>query len=548
MKQNLKNILALLVVLVAAWGTEAQNVPVEVEQLLNEHYGDHKHTLWESEYYQIEKKGRHGLTDLKGNEILPPVFYTKISKDEAGNLVVNLPPGNTPSGYGIYSPEGKELIPPRYNTIHLTDFYTEKLVYEAEMDKKTAYYDTSGVEILPLDFYYLRRFDQARGWAIVSIGGKPEPVQSDVPIGSKSGIFDMNNRRWIASPQYDQIDYLQGGFARFNKGGTLQGAVMRRNCVGGLWGYMDENGQEVIPARYEAASLFSNGIATVVENGQATILTNPKTGTNLKLANGTGGNVVDADIPLTDTRAENTFAFIIANQNYTHYGKADYALNDGKVFRDYCVKTLGMPENNVRFYEDATYGNMIRAIEMLKNIADVYEGDAAIILYYSGLGTTDTQHSVSYLLPTDANPSALEATGYSLQRLSDDVADLKTRYSLLFIDTGFAGTDRNGKLLEKNRAVQLSSKRVLPRDNTVVFTASGSKETAFSQEKLAHGLFTHALLSKLQQSKGNCTLGELADYIVSTVKKDAMKTFSQPQTPSVSAPAGMEWRDIQLNR
>ena len=149
------------------------------------------------------------------------------------------------------------------------------------------------------------------------------------------------------------------------------------------------------------------------------------------------------------------------------------------------MKTLGLPKNNVRFYEDATYGNIIRAIETLKNIADVYEGDAAIIFYYAGLGATDAQTSTSYLLPTDANPSALGATGYSLQKLSDALAELNTRYSLVLIDAGFAGTDRNGQFLEKNRAVQMSSKRVLPRNKTIVLTASGSKETAFTQKELA---------------------------------------------------------------
>lgn len=530
--------------------TQAQTPNAAVEQLLNERYGKHTHSVWQDKYYRIKKDSKEGLTDLQGKEILPPIYYG-IAKDAIGNLEVTIDRKNNIYGpyRGIYSPTGKELIPVDYEYINLQDFYTPPHnLYEAQLKKKTAYYDTLGVEILPLDFYYLQRFDENRWLAIVSVGGVMENNVLDVPIGSKSGIFDFKQRKWVTQPVYDFIDYEVGGFARFNKGGAITGNALNRTATGGLWGYLDENGEEVIPAKYEAASSFSDGIATVVENGKATILTNPKTGTKLQLANGTGGNSVDSNIPQTDSNAENTFAFIIANQNYTHYGKGDYALNDGKVFGDYCGKTLGLPKNNIRFYEDATFGNIIRAIETLKNIADVYEGDAAIIFYYAGLGATDTQSATSYLLPTDANPSALSATGYSLQKLSDALAELDTRYSLVLIDAGFAGTDRNGQFLEKNRAVQMSSKRVLPRNKTIVLTASGSKETAFVQKELVHGLFTHALLTKLQQSKGTCTLGELADYIASAVKKESMKTFSKLQTPVLTAPVGMEWRNIKLNQ
>ena len=533
--------------------TQAQTPNAAVEQLLNERYGKHTHSVWQDKYYRITKDSKVGLTDLQGKEILPPV-YDGISKDELGNLEVNITYKNKVYGpyYGIYTPEGKMLLPVDYTFIDVQNYYATYNIYEVQQKKKSALFDTLGVEILPLDYYYIRSFSSVKGKnrIIVSVGGDRNTFMNNIPVGSKFGIFDIDRREWTVRPTYDFIDYLieKEGLARFNKGGQITGNSPNQTCTGGLWGYMDVDGKVLIPARYESATRFQDGIATVTQGGVASVLTNPLTGTKLQLANGTGGNSVDANIPQTSTTTENTFAFIIANQNYTHYGKGDYALNDGKVFKDYCINTLGMPKNNVRFYEDATYGNIIRAIETLKNIAEVYEGDAAIILYYAGLGATDAQSSVSYLLPTDANPSALEATGYSLQKLSDAVAGLNTRYSLILVDAGFAGTDCNGQLLEKNRAVQLASKQVLPRNNTIVFTAAGSKETAFAQKELAHGLFTHALLTKLQQSKGECTLGEVADYIITTVKKESMKTFSKLQTPTLKTPIGMDWKRIKLNQ
>lgn len=326
----------------------------------------------------------------------------------------------------------------------------------------------------------------------------------------------------------------------------ITGVSPNLSCKGGKWGYMDMTGKEIIPAQYETASDFQNGVAQVTLNGKASILVNPLTGTNLELANGMAGNDVDVNIPQTGRSNEETFAFIIANQNYANFNGSDYALNDGKVFRDYCMKTLGIPENNIRFYEDATYGNIIKALENVRNIADVYEGDARIIIYYAGLGATDKQTSTSYILPIDCSMSSLASTGYSVQQLSDVLGELKTKLSLVLIDTGFAGTDRNGKFIEQNRAVQMASKRILPRNNTVVLTAASPKETAFAKKELGHGLFTYALLSKLQQSKGGCSLKELADYVSAQVKKDAMKHFSQIQTPTAAVSADMLWENIRL--
>lgn len=52
-------------------------------------------------------------------------------------------------------------------------------------------------------------------------------------------------------------------------------------------------------------------------------------------------------------------------------------------------------------FEDATYGNMIAAIKQLKEIANAYEGEAGVILYYAGHGVPDEKRNSAYLLPVD---------------------------------------------------------------------------------------------------------------------------------------------------
>ena len=65
---------------------------------------------------------------------------------------------------------------------------------------------------------------------------------------------------------------------------------------------------------------------------------------------------------------------------------------------------------------------------------------------------------------------------------------------------------------------------------------------------MGHGIFTYALLNKLKSSKGECTLKELVDSTVSTVKKESMKQFSIIQTPvlTISSDLLSQWKNLKF--
>ena len=52
---------------------------------------------------------------------------------------------------------------------------------------------------------------------------------------------------------------------------------------------------------------------------------------------------IDENIPVTSHRAENTFAIIIANENYQNDPAVEFALSDGNTFKTYCQQRLGIP-------------------------------------------------------------------------------------------------------------------------------------------------------------------------------------------------------------
>lgn len=56
-------------------------------------------------------------------------------------------------------------------------------------------------------------------------------------------------------------------------------------------------------------------------------------------------------------------------------------------------------------------------------------------------------------------------------------------------------------------------------------------------EKKEHGLFTYYLLKKLQETKGNVTLGELSDYIKTQVERQSIVINGKLQSPSIVSTA-----------
>ena len=73
------------------------------------------------------------------------------------------------------------------------------------------------------------------------------------------------------------------------------------------------------------------------------------------------------------------------------------------------------------------------------------------------------------------------------------------------------------------RGVVLKAKAAAPKGNMFVLSAADGNETALPWKEKNHGLFTYYLLKKLQESKGNASLKEIADYVSTEVKKTASR-------------------------
>ena len=256
---------------------------------------------------------------------------------------------------------------------------------------------------------------------------------------------------------------------------------------------------------------------------------------------------LDENIPVSEIKSNNTFVIAIGNENYQLVPSVSFAENDMEVFCKYCQKTLGVPISNIRKYKDATFGVMLSAISDLKDIAEAYNGDINVLFYYAGHGFPDEKSHNAYLLPVDADGKQPEVC-FPISRLYSELAALKSKSTVVFMDACFSGSQRGDGMLASARGVAIKAKEEKLHGNLVVFSAASGDETAYPYREKGHGMFTYFLLKKLQETKGAVTLGELSDYVTTNVKRQSVVTNRKSQTPTViySESFGMDWRKISF--
>ena len=258
-------------------------------------------------------------------------------------------------------------------------------------------------------------------------------------------------------------------------------------------------------------------------------------------------NSIDLNIPVNQQNNKNTFALIIGNENYKKVEKVAYAANDAKVFAEYCTKTLGLPQSNITMLTDASFGDMLSALNRVKQIAEVYNGDVRIIFYYAGHGVPNESSHDAFLLPVDADGSITDVC-MATSKLYSELSSMNARQVLVFMDACFSGAQRGSGMLASARGVALRANTERPRGNMVVFSAATGDQTAYPYEEKGHGLFTYFLLKKLRDTRGNVTLGELGDYVSTEVSRQSVVVNNKKQTPTVTPAEAVvnSWRVSNL--
>ena len=256
---------------------------------------------------------------------------------------------------------------------------------------------------------------------------------------------------------------------------------------------------------------------------------------------------VDVNIPATAQLDKNTFAVIIGNEKYEEEADVPFAENDARIFYEYCKKTLGISEKHIRLCINAGYNDIRKAVSWLKQGLTAYGGQGRVIFYYAGHGIPNEADKGAYLLPVDGVGSDIESA-YSLTKLYQILSELPAQRVSVFLDACFSGAKRDGQMMASARGVAIKAKPAEAKGKMVVFSAATGDETAYPFKSQQHGMFTYYLLKKLQETKGDVTLGDLGDYLTQEVKRESFDENSKIQTPTVipSQAFADSWRTMKL--
>ncbi len=248
----------------------------------------------------------------------------------------------------------------------------------------------------------------------------------------------------------------------------------------------------------------------------------------------TNDNFIEYNIPLNAAALNaNTYVIIIANENYdAPLPNCDYAWRDGAVFRDYCVRTLSVPERQIKMLTNASRAAIKReGVEWVANAMRAVGGNGRVIVYYAGHGASDPEYN-AVLIPCGMDPYAVKSwvgkteidaisqmNRHDTKALFDQCISLDTLCGwlsqvpadqmTLMLDASFNNTTRNGEPMFNIKRTVERVKGLRLRSDIVIFCAADVQHTAFTFDEMHHGFLTYYMLKEIKRTKGNITLGDL---------------------------------------
>jgi len=240
----------------------------------------------------------------------------------------------------------------------------------------------------------------------------------------------------------------------------------------------------------------------------------------------------------------NSIAVIIGNKDYLgDIPDVDFAHNDADAVRGFLLEKMGYREGNFIDLRDASLNEMAAVLGNERSadgkLSDwIQSEDSDVVVYYSGHGVPGQIDKSPYLLPVNGDANKAEITGYPLEVLYKNLANLPVRSVSVFIDACFSGKSPNGPVIKSASGISITPK--VPRSSTrlSVITAAQGDQLASWDEEAKLGLFTKVLLQGLSggadkgghgDSDGRVSLGELENFLEDKMTYQAKRTWGRNQ-------------------
>ncbi|WP_111657402.1 polysaccharide deacetylase family protein [Isoalcanivorax indicus] len=245
----------------------------------------------------------------------------------------------------------------------------------------------------------------------------------------------------------------------------------------------------------------------------------------------TGGALT---LPVRDERLyANSWAVVIGINDYQHWPRLQYAVNDARAVGDMLAAKLGFPEQNIiRLYDaEATRERIIEALGYhLSDPERVGENDR-VFVFFAGHGTTRSMPdggSLGYIIPADADLQRYQIRGISMSELDDFSASIPAKHVFFVMDSCYSGLalTRAGVTTGQSQGYL---ERITQRRARQILTAGGADEEVADGGPGGHSIFTWTLLQGLMgladtDDNGYVTASELGTYLAPVVSSYASQT------------------------
>lgn len=302
---------------------------------------------------------------------------------------------------------------------------------------------------------------------------------------------------------------------------------------------------------------------------------------------------VDFNIPQSMSTYENAYVLIVANEDYdaAFLPSVPFADNDGEIVHRYFVRTLGVPERQVKLLRNASKVEIMQeGVHWLTDLAqavatkggDQLVAQADVFVYFAGHGYTDF-NDVSYLVPNRINVDDIKSlsgkkkgcfgskkkavpvtkhdialSGKESGRLTKQLLGVEelcnafkgypVKNLTVILDASFDGKQRSGApMLRADRKVDPKAKKrkrkANLRSDAVVLLAADFDKTAYSFDAQHHGFLTYFLLKEIKGMSGALENYTYQDVYESVERKLNKESALQGRWQEISGMAGGKYKD-----
>jgi peptidoglycan/xylan/chitin deacetylase (PgdA/CDA1 family)/tetratricopeptide (TPR) repeat protein len=238
-----------------------------------------------------------------------------------------------------------------------------------------------------------------------------------------------------------------------------------------------------------------------------------------------------------------SWAVIIGINDYQHWPKLRYAVNDANGIEEVLAGKFGFKKENIRkmLDGDATRQRIMQVLGDELTDGNKVQREDRVFFFFAGHGTTRTfedGRQVGFIVPVDADQTNYVSTAISMAQIREASDLIPAKHVYFVMDSCYSGLalSRGSGAFEKDRSYLDEITRRTARQ---ILTAGGANQQVADDGPNGHSVFTWALLQGLQgqadlDGNGVITASELGAYVSPIVAKFAN------QTPAVGNLVGSE--------